>query len=399
MAYDNPLFPTGRGYALLKAESTYGTDPSVAVTDFMNFDEFDLNFEEDTIERGGRSPQRIGWRSLAGQQTMSWSCMMEMLMQAITVADGSTDLPQVDPLLRACGFDRVDNTLNQDAYTYVCTRNQEGSFWVQNYMVNENMDSLNVMTARGCRGSFTIEFTAGERVMLSCDGMGKTNGGVSTFSHADRAPDDVTDTTDDPIMTIAATNGSKFIDLADLVPEGSTARDGTGTALYGGGTIATPSNLVDVMSMTINGNMNPVAHRGFGAGRDPHRIFMDAQERMTADISFEVCDQDDWNPYALRYRSPIEFNFTFKSDIPAGTSTMQVLFYGFLTSVEMDEIDGRHVYNCSVDIAYPEDPTSGVPAVGNSPAQEFEAGTNQGLNVAPDAALTPGLLAIQFSTS
>jgi hypothetical protein len=78
---------------------------------------------------------------------------------------------------------------------------------------------------------------------------------------------------------------------------------------------------------------------------------------------------------------------------------MQVLFYGFLTSVEMDEIDGRHVYNCSVDIAYPEDPTDGVPAVGNSPAQAFAAGTNQGLNVVPDTALTPGLLAIQFSTS
>ena len=99
----------------------------------------------------------------------------------------------------------------------------------------------------------------------------------------------------------------------------------------------------------------------------------------------------------------MEFNFTFKSDIstPMSTSTLQVLFYGFLTSVEMDEIDGRHVYNCGVDICYPEAVANGDPAVGNSPGQQFyyAADTSQGLNVAPEVAMSPGLLALQFRTA
>jgi len=150
--------------------------------------------------------------------------------------------------------------------------------------------------------------------------------------------------------------------------------------------------------------MNPVAHRGFNVGRSPQRVFMDAQDRMTAEIVFEVSDQDDWDPYSLRYRSAMEFNFTFLSDITGGGNTMQVLFYGFFTSIEMDENDGRHTYTCGVDLAYPEDCQTGVPAVGDSPNQLFTSagaftGIGQGLNEDPTPNVTPmipGLLALQF---
>lgn len=402
MAYDNPLFPTGRGYALLKNEGTYGVDPTVGVADFLNFDEFTMNFEEEQIDRGGRSPQRVGWRNLAGPQTMSWSFSLEMLMQAIDeVGSPGTTAPQVDAILKACGFDRTDGAelaVDLDIFTYVCTRNQEGSFWVQNYHVNEAMDSLNIMTARGCRGTFTIEFNAGERIMLNCEGMGLTNGGLATHSHSEASPHNVVDVSDDPIMTIGADDGIKLIDVQNL-----DDRDGTEETIYGGGTIAAPTNAVDVISLTINGNMNPVAHRGFNVGRSPQRVFMDAQDRMTAEIVFEVSDQDDWDPYSLRYRSAMEFNFTFLSDITGGGSTMQVLFYGFFTSIEMDENDGRHIYTCGVDLAYPENCQTGVPAVGDSPNQLFTAsngaGIGQGLNVDPTPSLVPmipGLLALQF---
>jgi len=236
-------------------------------------------------------------------------------------------------------------------------------------------------------------------MMLSLEGLGLSNGGTSTVAaKGSGASASITDSAFDPVIVVA--DASKIIDL-----DATTTRDGTDASVYGGGTVGSPSNTVDVLAMTINGNMNPTPHMGFSGGRDPARIWLDAQEEVTAEIQVEATGVGDFNPYVLRNRAPLEFNFTFVSDESTAilTHTVQVLFYGWITNVTPEDVDGRSVWTLEVSLTYPEDQTQpSTVTAGVKPSQTFQSSVTmgQGLNVDPDeSTMPPGMLALQFRTA
>jgi hypothetical protein len=258
-----------------------------------------------------------------------------------------------------------------------------GSFTLEAYEVNSTNDDLNVTKMTGCRGNLTLGFTPGERIMATASGNGVYSSSSISSATPDSGAEVLTYPSEKPMMAQGTT---KVINLDDS------------DSLYGGGTLASPSNEVLVRSLEIDCGMSVAEHVGLSGTAGVARVHLHGGEGPTASMVVEQVNIDDWNPYDMRDSSTaVECNFTFTQ--PGDTNTMQIVFYGQIVgAIDEAESDGLKTWGLTIKMRYPEDATDGDPALGLSPSQTIVEGTNQGLGEDPATALPPTVLAIQFNT-
>lgn len=374
----NEVMPAGRGYVYCKTESTYNTNPSPVETDVLYVEEFSKAYSRDNIERGGISPGHPGgFLSVPGPAHQTWSLSAEIRPKDISSANDA-DAPNVDPLLRGCGFvrssDSTDNT-----HTYTLDPSNHESFTLEAYDIDSAKANAVKTVMTGCRGNTTISFTPGERIMLSASGNAVY--GASIITDTGVGPAVLTYPSEKAMVASATT---KLINLTD-------------NSLYGGGSLGTPSNEVLVRSLEIDCGMSVSENVGLSGTAGVARVHLHGGEGPTANMVVEQVVLADWDPWSLRDdQTAIECNFTFTQ--PGDTNTMQIVFYGQIVGeIDEAETDGLKTWGLTFKMRYPED-ADGDPAVGFAPSQTIKAGTDQGIGLDPTVALPSTVLAIQFLT-
>jgi len=232
--------PSGaRGYLLLKKETAYGTDPTVAASDYVPtkglVSRYVRNVEANEIDNA------IGdvLKDVPSDGELTFEGSAPVAMQAISAADGSDD-PHVGKFFELGGC-VVERDVTDKTVAYFPVQGGHASFWGEHIMTTK--DRLNGMKhiLAGARAGFTFDFPdSAQRMMLNFSGRAKiltTDTGSVNYPVQERtgAPHTVT----------------KYSDK-DAIAEGGTWRIWDGTTLYGGGTLASPSKGMRVVSATYN---------------------------------------------------------------------------------------------------------------------------------------------------
>jgi hypothetical protein len=152
---------------------------------------------------------------------------------------------------------------------------------------------------------------------------------------------------------------------------------------------------------TINLNETINEQRGVGASGGIARMRQSGNgEAVTLDLTIEealLSDASAWDPYALRDDCTfIELRAKTNQNDATGSDTfLAIHLYGQIVAVDKVALDGRNVWNLTIEIKYPED-VDGDPAVGTSPTQVFKYNAARGLyiDVTPTKS---GVLAIMLA--
>lgn len=389
----NETILAGRYQVVAKVETTEGADVSPAVgTDDIWFESFSWSYDQDQIQRTGIANRRSGVKDAVGAAHLSWQGSKDIQMK--TIASGiASEAPECDPLLRCCGFTRVLGGSTDDTITYFLTDDKCESATIKVLDCNHLDNDQNKATLLGARGNVNISFEAGDTVKLEASGMAVPHSTVAN---------NVT-------VTGSAATGSVYSEERPLVAKGVNTEivdlanaGGFGAdSLYGAGTLGSPSNQVDVLSLSIDLGLSPVEHMGISAGAGVKRIKLDATAKPTASLVVEQTMLNDWSPYVLRdAAAAIECDFTFTQP-GASANTLQIVFYAQIVgTIDQGDQDGRKTWGLSLVLLYPED-HDGDPVAGVSAAQLLEkSGTaNSGLGDDTNITALASSLALQFRTS
>jgi len=187
MASSNP-FLTRQRVVLVKTEATEGTDAAPVVgDDFLLCEEASIGFEVGIVERPALKPYWSPLASVTGGYSVTWSITFELKGGGAADAD-SPAIPDYDPVLRACGMKRViENVPNPISYKYQPATTVQlvdaaasqiapasMTMWLYEGGTSDQSGGLNgrLWKLRGCHGNLTGTVTAGERFMLTAEGVG-----------------------------------------------------------------------------------------------------------------------------------------------------------------------------------------------------------------------------------
>lgn len=155
---------TQRQVILAKVESTYNTDPTpVASTDAVLCEEVSKSHESARmIERKVVRPSLGQLQQVFGDTLMQISMNVEL--KGSGSAYSASNRPELDPLLRACGFSStVDTTTGSETVTYVPVSDNSSHESVTIYAYIDG--KLQKLT--GCRGTVSFKMEAGQKGMAS----------------------------------------------------------------------------------------------------------------------------------------------------------------------------------------------------------------------------------------
>lgn len=374
------------GKVLAKAETTSGTKETLLDGNAVFAEAFSWQYTSDNIQRTPLAPERHGVRSVQGNARVTWGCETEMAMP--DQFDSGDAPPHPDVWLKACGFAREDFSSAAHEVAFYClqTSNHE-SISIEAYEFTADGADADYVSMRGARADFTLEVAEGQRVKFTCSGGLATEADTvaNTYQASSAESKAVTYYADKPFV---ANRENTTIELVNL----------TDDDVYGGGTPGSPTGAFQVVSLAINGNMEPNEQRGLGAQRNR----LGPTGPVTASVTIEealLSDASAWDPYALRRDgNPLELRFKITQDDATGSSTFFAInAYCQIVGVNHAGDDGkRRLWELELELKYPEDATDGDPAVGTSPTQKFDYNSNtNGLYVD----ITPtvnGVLALTF---
>jgi len=396
----NSIYVPGRGIVLADVETAYGQGAAAMTSaDVVYAEDVSIDLTTDPITRTGTSPERVGFRAVAGMNHATLSMSTECRPKVQTgVTDA--DAPDIDRLLRAAGWARVDDPTSPPfSQTYICTSHNAESVQVQVLDVNADQANANasslLWSVLGVRFDWSFSWNAGERWMWTFTGAGLT---------ANPAYTTISDTGDTWI--------SGYAPLPYGIEEPLTAKGAVGNGLveldtptiYGGGTLGSPNNEVLVLSLSASGNMGLSEQSGVSASGGIGRVSLAPTDPATIECVVEQTNLSGWDPYQyLDEQQPIECNFTLtQTGTGAAVVTAQIDCYGVITAITRADDAGRRTWGLTIQLCYPEDAVTGAPPVGSDPGQEFtsDAVNGKGLNVVPAAGLGKlGIMAIQFNTN
>ena len=399
----NSIYVPGRGAVLVDTEATYGegADPALGIDDVIYAEDVAVDLSTDMITRTGDSPERPGFRAVAGLNHVTLSMNTECRPKVQTgVTDA--DAPDIDHLLRASGWSRVDDAANT-AQTYICGSHNAESAAVAVYQVNAEQNGGNASAQKylinGYRSDWSFTWNAGERWLWTFTGAGLVNS--TPYST-------VTDTEEAWVATLP---GLDYGSDEPLTAKGATGNglvetESAPRVLYGGGSLGSPSNQVLVLSLSASGNMGLSEQSGLSASGGVGRVALAPSEPATLECVVEQTDLSGWNPFQYRDEAtPIEINFKLTATGTGGsTVTAQIVAYGVITACTAGDDTGRRTWGLTFQLVYPEDAADASPAAGESPAQEFTDGADgAGIDYVPAGPPAGfgklGIMAIQFVTT
>ena len=378
------------GYVLGKVETTSGTAMALTTSDAIYVEEMTFGYTMDNVARRPVSPARQGSMSRSGKKRVEWTASTEMAMpDAFAVA---TKVPHPDVLLKACGFARQDvSDASFEGAFYVLQANNHESVTLQAFTFTADGADSNVGSARGARSDFSITVNPDDgRIMLGLSG-GRALEHVtpaSTYTNDNATSRAVTYYDDKPFLAHAM-----FCAFVNLSTD----------AIYGGGSLAGPDNLLQVVNVTINGAMTPTEQTGIAATSGVARQRLAPADPVTMSMTIEearIGSTGAFDPFALRDdETPLEVRLKSNgTDISGNANELTINAYAQIVGVSRTSANGRCLYDLDLELRYPEDAADGDPAVGVSPTQVFKAGTNTGLFHAATLTLD-GVLCIAFVKS
>ena len=147
--------------ALVKAESTYGTNPTPAATDALLFTELDVSpLEMELLERETIQSYFGGRESVVGQRSVPISATVEM---AGSGTAGTA--PRYGPLLTSCGLG--ETIVAATSVTYAPVSTAFDSYTMQFFIDNGSEQAIT-----GIRGSFDISMSVNVIPTIAFSQMG-----------------------------------------------------------------------------------------------------------------------------------------------------------------------------------------------------------------------------------
>lgn len=379
----------GAKYILGDPESAYadGTVP----TTVRQFKSFSSRIVPNVIRRDEYvSPEGPGRAPVMAGAMVELNMESELVLPTLDGSGAGIDssqYPTIHDVLHAAQAKQiVDNT--DETITYIFpSRGNQGSVWYDE-LINEDESDTNLLKCEGAAVALTWEWAHNEVLMVSAEGKAlgfKATGLPVDIYGSGGAPGGVNESDKTPEVGLGAT--IRIIDLSD-------------DSLLGGGTLASPSQNVQVKRVSANYGYEVQEDGGLNSTGGPSAILVKRTGLGTIEVDVQVQDAAEWNPYTKMFDSngdPVPFELDFR--LQNGTRHGQFLHYGFLVDVGEPELDGPRLYQTlTFELASPEDPTDGDPAVGVNSNQRFAAGTNQGLRFQPTATVPKGIAAWQFWT-
>lgn len=177
------LYAAREGVILVKAEATYGTDPTPSVASNARYvEEVNLFGKRVSISRNGPSPYAQGFMPVVGPAECGFSVKFELV--PITVADTAADRPLETDFLKAGGRKPTGSGTDPKLVTYAMQSNprgtttgQESSVTLYGYKFNADDDDGWLTKVHGCRGNETLEIDGENRWFMTVEGPG------ASYSH------------------------------------------------------------------------------------------------------------------------------------------------------------------------------------------------------------------------
>lgn len=380
------------GYVLGKVEATSGTAETLTTSDAIYIEEMAWSYSMDNVSRRPVTPARQGVMSRSGLKRVEWTASTEMAMpDAFDTTTPVFNGAHPDVLMKAAGFARQDvSDAAFEASFYVLQASNHESVSLEAYTFTADGADSNVGSARGARADFAISVNPDDgRIMLNLTGGRALENATpsNTYQGDTGTSRAVSFYPDKPFLA-----HSMFCALINL----------SDNSVYGGGTLASPNNDFQVVSLTINGGMTPSEQTGISASSGVGRQRLAPTDPVTMTLTIEeakIGTTGAFDPYALRdNETPLEIRLkSTQNDISGNTNDFTINAYAQIIGVSRTAANGRALYDLEMELRYPE-AVGGTPAVGVSPTQVFAQGTNQGLFV--NATLTlDGVLCVGFIKS
>lgn len=339
------VYAENNGYVLVKAESSYGVDPTTAVpNNLLYVDEATIDAQDTVIRRQGMSPYASGFRPVAGPADVQVSITRELTL--LTLSAG-TERPPESPLLLACGFTVASSTpTNNVLLTYTARSfGATGSVTVEIKTHNQANDDGWEHQARGVRGDWTITLDPAARWTLSMAGMG------SDYSH-----------------TRLNAARETAVDYTLPIPSVSGAATCVITRSNSGGVINTYPATGRVVSLTVTGNNGAQLQQGTCG----QRVDFVPGDGPSGTLVVEVVDQDQFDPWnGIEEGDLIDITISSPAAQAGNTADgdYHVLTWRcYVETVAMGGDSGAQTWSLSLFNAYANDSSDGG---GLKPADSF----------------------------
>lgn len=337
-------YATREGFVLIKAESTYGADPTPTVADNeLYVDAVEIEVTRPIIDRDGPSPYRPGYPGVPGPQAVTVSIKTEITPKAIT---GTGVRPKETDALKFGGWMPTESVAgNPKTVTYALksgewgqTAGQESSVTVWVPIFNAADDDGIVLKASGCRGDTVLTIEGGTKWGLEVSGPGASG-------------------TKARINSSRSSFGLPTFDFTTLLPIVAGAAECTITAITAAETYPVASGLVRSLKFSANNNVT------VDQGVCGQRVSMQPGA-ATFELVLDVVDLDEWDPQQylgdseagaalvpdallVQVGTPdLDFNASTGVPTVAGTYVM-FRFYAQITAAKMGDVGGSKAWTIS----------------------------------------------------
>lgn len=343
------IYPEKLGYVACKKETTYNTDPTIAIPgDLLYCEELSHDQNYEMAARTGDSPKRAGFRMVKTNFDGPISLTVELDQYSVT---GDSAVPVCDPILHCCGFERTPSTGGENkTQTYLLQTAGHGSSWFEIAEINEDEDDCAIYEYGGVRGDWTLSMPGDGLWTFAMDG----NSASGTYARKGSGPDAGVDY-DGNICELPAVGGGCVVVISVL--DGDTTYP-----------IATAS----LHSAEFSGNMGLQAKNTL-AGR---KITLVPTEPVGGSLTLEQVDfNEGFDPYDIRNNSKVFTVFVASKDlsftglVPANDGTYVCVYGSFVIADFAKGLAmGARTWEINLAGAYPESSADGG---GLDPADDF----------------------------
>jgi len=334
-------YPSNLQYALVKAESTYGTDSVPDDADFVYMEDKSILIQTNSEQRTGFSDNRVGWGAVATNKVAAFSFSVEM--KPITIA-GDTDTPVEGVFLEAGGFNRTPDTGGDPKrQVYSLQPTEAGSFTLYDNWLNVGKTEGILQKVPGCRCTVTFNITKNTRWKMNVEGEGKPCDDPETITSGTTPPiySGLVDTPEPPLVGTGAR-----VSIYDTV---------AGVA-FGGGTEAAPLCDAFVDSAEISMNMGVTRRDGINCadGCGGRVELRPGAEYLSGTMVMEITNLADWNYWAIQSeRRPVKIVIEQPSSA-SGVDGVRLTMAAELTDFSVADNEGNLMATCTWIAIYPE---------------------------------------------
>ena len=344
------IYPEKLGYVCAKKETTYNTDPTVAIpADLLYCEDLSHEVNYTMIARTGESPKRAGFKMVKGPLDAPISLAVEL--DQFSVVD-ATSLPVCDPILHCCGFERTASVGGDNkTQTYLLQTAGHGSTWFEIAEVNEDEDDVIKYTYGGVRGDFSLTIAGEDRWMFSMDGNAASATDPARTGSGPAAGVDF----DGNLCALPA--GTQGIVTISVVEDSTTY----------------PVASALLHSAEFQGNMNLQAKNGVN-GRQVKLVPVDP---IGGSLSLEQVDLNEgFNPWDIRNESKVLLITLYSQDLtwtgftPAVDGQYMIISGTFVCSEFSKGLNlGARTWDLTLAGSYPDDSSDGG---GLDPVDDFK---------------------------